>query len=126
MAGNYRSTDSGLANKVSRAAKAGRDTHVRAGVMKKQQEAAKSVISHREGERRKTQASRGKYVVERETVKAAGAVAREKVKVDQIKARGKEARKTAKTKTVKNDMDVGKKSKTPVPKKRKVAKENKW
>lgn len=126
MAGNYRSTDSGLANKISRVARAGRDTHVRAGVMKKQQEAAKSVISHREGERRKTQASRGKYVVARETVRAQGAVAREKVKLDQIKARGKEARKTAKSRKPSNDMEVGKKSKEPVKKKRRVAKENKW
>ena len=123
MAGNYRSSNSGIASKVAQGVRSARSTKVKVGTMEKQKENAKEVITHREVERRKT-----------DYMKASHGVAKEQVKLNQIKARGSETRKTVKAKAKakakptskpKNDLQVGKKTKE-VKKKVKLPADRKW
>lgn len=119
MAGNYRSSNSGIASKVAQGVRVARSTKVKVKTMDKQKEIAKEVITHRENERRKT-----------DYMKASHRVTKEKVKLDQIKARGSETRKTIKAKAKvkakpKNDLQVGKKTKE-VKKKAKLPADRKW
>lgn len=123
MAGNYRSSNSGIASKVAQGVRSARSPRVRAATMEKQKEHTKELITHRETERRKS-----------DYAKASHGVAKEKVKLDQIKARGSETRKTVKAKAKakakptskpKNDLQVGKKTKE-VKKKAKLPADRKW
>jgi hypothetical protein len=115
MAGNYRSSNSGIASSVGRLVKGARATHEKKQTLRKQVESAKEILTHR--------AAMKAHV---ESVRAKG-------RIDAIKARGSEQRRTATHKnklkggtTRKNDLDFGKKNVTVTPKKRRLGKDKKW
>lgn len=119
MAGNYRSSGSGITRAVSGAVRASRSTHVRKGLMKKGVEAAKQISSHKSANRVNEIKERGNQ--ERTTAKYKVKL-KEKVRKANVATQVK-IKKTVEKKT--NDLDVGKK-KAPKAKKPKLSKEKKW
>lgn len=137
MAGNYRSNNHGIGRAASDMARGVRSTHVRKQTLKKQEEVATAVVTHKESEKRRTANAKGKVAVQVATIRAGAASTRaastkdrEAFKLAQIKQKGAEARRTATHKKKlsskpKNDLEVGKK-KPAKAKRPRLSKEAKW
>lgn len=115
MAGNYRSSGSGISSAVSGLVRGARSTHVKKQTMEKSTQQAKDIINHREAARQGT-----------EKVKAAARIAVTKERGAQVRKNATHKAKLKEKSKAKNDLDFGRKKKTSEAKKPKLSKDRKW